>query len=101
MPAKAPGLSRALGNGAQAGTPTATVWPPAVSLMPRLLARRLDQLARQIAGDSNSEIILELARSAAEAEFDLASRSPGLGGSDQPRVRVWGYRPLFRRTSEG
>jgi hypothetical protein len=35
-------------------------------------ARKLDQLARQIAGDSNSEIILELARSAAEAEFDLA-----------------------------
>jgi len=36
------------------------------------IARKLDQLARQIAGDSNSEIILELARSAAEAEFDLA-----------------------------
>jgi len=36
------------------------------------VARKLDQLARQIAGDSNSEIILELARSAAEAEFDLA-----------------------------
>jgi hypothetical protein len=35
-------------------------------------ARKLDQLARQIAGDSDSEIILELARSAAEAEFDLA-----------------------------
>jgi hypothetical protein len=35
-------------------------------------ARKLDQLARQIAGDSNSEIILELARSAAEAELDLA-----------------------------
>ena len=35
-------------------------------------AGKLDQLARQIAGDSNSEIILELARSAAEAEFDLA-----------------------------
>jgi hypothetical protein len=35
-------------------------------------ARKLDQLARQIVGDSNSEIILELARSAAEAEFDLA-----------------------------
>jgi hypothetical protein len=35
-------------------------------------ARKLEQLARQIAGGSNSEIILELARSAAEAEFDLA-----------------------------
>jgi hypothetical protein len=35
-------------------------------------ASKLDDLARQIAGDSNSEIILELARSAAEAEFDLA-----------------------------
>ena len=35
-------------------------------------ARKLERLARQIAGDSNSEIILELARSAAEAEFDLA-----------------------------
>ena len=35
-------------------------------------ARKLDQLARQIVGDSDSEIILELARSAAEAEFDLA-----------------------------
>jgi hypothetical protein len=35
-------------------------------------ARKLEQLARQIAGDSNNEIILELARSAAEAEFDLA-----------------------------
>jgi hypothetical protein len=35
-------------------------------------ARKLDQLARQIVGDSNSEIILELARSAAEAKLDLA-----------------------------
>jgi hypothetical protein len=35
-------------------------------------ARKLDQLARQIVGDSKSEISLELARSAAEAEFDLA-----------------------------
>jgi hypothetical protein len=35
-------------------------------------SRKLDQLARQIVGDSDSEIILELARSAAEAEFDLA-----------------------------
>jgi hypothetical protein len=35
-------------------------------------ASKLDHLARQIAGDSDSEIILELARSAAEAEFDLA-----------------------------
>jgi hypothetical protein len=35
-------------------------------------ARKCDQLAREIAGDSQSEIILELAHSAAEAEFDLA-----------------------------
>jgi hypothetical protein len=35
-------------------------------------ARKLDELARQIAGDNSSGIILELARSAAEAEFDLA-----------------------------
>jgi hypothetical protein len=35
-------------------------------------ARQRDQLARQIAGDSQSEIILEFARSAAEAELDLA-----------------------------
>src|SRR5271169_5221351 len=35
-------------------------------------ARRLDQLARQIAGDSNSVIVFELARFAAQAEFDLA-----------------------------
>jgi hypothetical protein len=35
-------------------------------------ARKLDQLARQIVGDTNSEIILEPARSAAEAELDLA-----------------------------
>ena len=35
-------------------------------------ASQLDQLARQIAGDSDSVIVLELARSAAQAEFDLA-----------------------------
>jgi hypothetical protein len=35
-------------------------------------AKQLDQLARQIAGDSDSVIVLELARSAAQAEFDLA-----------------------------
>jgi len=35
-------------------------------------ARQRDQLARQIAGDSQSEVILELAHSAAEAELDLA-----------------------------
>jgi hypothetical protein len=32
----------------------------------------LDQLARKIAGDCNSVVVLELARSAAQAEFDLA-----------------------------
>ena len=43
-------------------------------------ARQRDQLAREIAGDSNSEIILELARSAAEAELDLArARLAGVG----------------------
>jgi hypothetical protein len=35
-------------------------------------ATKLDQLAHEIAGDSQSEVILELARSAAEAHFDLA-----------------------------
>jgi hypothetical protein len=35
-------------------------------------ARKRDQLAREIAGDSQSEIILEFARSAADAELDLA-----------------------------
>jgi hypothetical protein len=35
-------------------------------------AKQLDQLAREIAGDCNSVIVLELARSAAQAEFDLA-----------------------------
>jgi hypothetical protein len=35
-------------------------------------AKQLDQLARQIAGDSESVIVLELARSAAQAAFDLA-----------------------------
>jgi hypothetical protein len=35
-------------------------------------ARQRDQLARQIAGDTQSEVILELAHSAAEAELDLA-----------------------------
>ena len=35
-------------------------------------AKRLDEFARKIAGDSKSEIILQLARAAAEAELDLA-----------------------------
>ena len=35
-------------------------------------ARKREQLAREIAGDCQSEIILEFARSAAEAELDLA-----------------------------
>lgn len=35
-------------------------------------AKRLDELARKIAGDSKSEIILEYARAAAQAELDLA-----------------------------
>jgi hypothetical protein len=43
-------------------------------------ARRRDRLARQIAGDSQSEIIPEFARSAAEAELDLARvRLAGVG----------------------
>jgi hypothetical protein len=37
-----------------------------------VFAKRLDKLARNIAGDSKSEIILEHARAAAQAELDLA-----------------------------
>jgi hypothetical protein len=37
-----------------------------------VLAKRLDALARKIAGNSKSEIILEHARAAAQAELDLA-----------------------------
>jgi hypothetical protein len=44
----------------------------AASHMPSPAARQLDQLARQIAGDSDSVVVLEFARSAAQAEFDLA-----------------------------
>ena len=35
-------------------------------------AERIERLARQIAGDSQDPIVLELARSAAAAEFDMA-----------------------------
>jgi hypothetical protein len=37
-----------------------------------VFAKRLDKLARNIAGDSKSEIIREHARAAAQAELDLA-----------------------------
>ena len=36
------------------------------------LAKRLDAIARKIAGGSKNEIVLENARAAAQAEFDLA-----------------------------
>ena len=64
-------------------------------------ARKIDQLARQIAGDSNSEIILELARSAAEAELDLARVRVASVALINRVSAFWGYRPLFRRISEG
>jgi hypothetical protein len=59
-------------------------------------AKRLDKLARNIAGDSKSEIILQLARAAAQAELDLArvrhikvaliERVSALGALDAPQV---------------
>jgi hypothetical protein len=59
-------------------------------------AKRLNRLARRLAGDSNSEIILELARAAAHAELDLArirhikvalvERVAALGTLDAPPV---------------
>jgi hypothetical protein len=59
-------------------------------------AKRLDELARKIAGDSKSEIILQLAHAAAQAELDLArvrqvkvaliERVSALGALDAPQV---------------
>ena len=60
------------------------------------IAKRLDEFARKIAGDSKNEIILEHARTAAEAELDLArvrqvkvaliQRVSALGALDAPQV---------------
>jgi hypothetical protein len=59
-------------------------------------AKRLNRLARRLAGDSKSEIILQLARAAAQAELDLArvrhikvaliERVSALGALDAPQV---------------
>src|SRR5260370_20308181 len=59
-------------------------------------AKRLDNLARKIAGGSKNEIILEHARAAAQAEFDLArvrqvklaliERVSALGALEAPQV---------------
>jgi hypothetical protein len=59
-------------------------------------AKRLDNLARKIAGGSKNEIILEHARAAAQAELDLArvrqvkvafiERASALGALDAPPV---------------
>ena len=60
------------------------------------IAKRLDTLARKIAGNSKDEIILEYARTAAHAELDLArirqvevaliERVSAFGSLDTPRV---------------
>jgi len=60
------------------------------------IAKRLDEFARKIAGDSKNEIVLEHARCAAQAELDLArvrrvtvaliQRVFALGALDAPRV---------------
>jgi hypothetical protein len=60
------------------------------------IAKRLDVLARKIAGNSKNEIILEHARAAAQAELDLArvrqvkvgliERVSALGSLDTPHV---------------
>ena len=63
-------------------------------------AERIERLARQIAGDSQDPIVLELARSAAAAEFDMARgrqasnalivRVRSLGTLEPPRYfRTW------------
>ena len=59
-------------------------------------AKRLDELARKIAGNSKDDIILELARAAAQSELDLArvrqvkvaliDRVSALGALDTARV---------------
>jgi hypothetical protein len=64
-------------------------------------AERIERLARQIAGDSQNPIVLELARSAAAAEFDMSrgrqtraaliARVGSLGTLEPPRYfRTWG-----------
>ena len=60
------------------------------------IAKRLEMLARKIAGNSKNEIILEHARAAAHAELDLArirqvkvaliARVSALGSLDTPQV---------------
>jgi hypothetical protein len=60
------------------------------------IAKRLDALARKIAGNSKDEITLEHARTAAQAELDLArvrqvkvaliERASALGALDAPQV---------------
>jgi hypothetical protein len=63
-------------------------------------AERIEELARQIAGDSQDPIVLELARCAAAAEFDmvrgrqasaaLIARAGSLGTLEAPRYfRTW------------
>src|ERR1700694_5119226 len=59
------------------------------------IAKRLDEFARKIAGDSKNEILLEHARCAAQAELDLArvrrvkvaliQRVSALGALDPPQ----------------
>jgi hypothetical protein len=59
-------------------------------------AKRLDEFARKLAGDSKNAIILEYARTAAQAELDLArvrqvkvaliQRVSALGALDAPQV---------------
>ena len=61
-----------------------------------VFAKRLDKLARKIAGDSKDEIILEHARAAAQAALDLArvrqvkialiERVSALGALDAPQL---------------
>jgi hypothetical protein len=73
------------------------------------LAKRLDKLARLIAGDSKSEIVLDHARAAAQAELDLArvrqvkialiKSVAALGALDAPQdigavVKAWLYLEL-------
>ena len=59
------GKQRARGNAYQHGLTTGLI-PSAAS------ARKIERLARKIAGNTKDEIILVYARSAAYAEFDLA-----------------------------
>jgi len=62
------------------------------------LAKQLDKLAREIAGDTEDPILLERARAIAQAELDLArvrrakvaliERASALGELDPPRLTV-------------